>query len=48
MQGQLLEAESVFNSMKMAGCPPDIVTYTAMLHAYSAAGKIGTYFDNGD
>lgn len=35
-----MEAESIFNLMKMAGCPPDVVSYTAMLHAYSAAGKV--------
>lgn len=43
MQGQLTEAESIFNLMKMAECPPDVVTYTAMLHAYSAVGKIVSY-----
>lgn len=25
--------------MKMAGCCPDVVTYTMMLHAYNAAGQ---------
>lgn len=39
-QGQHAEAESVFNLMKMCGCNPDVVTYTAMLHAYNAAGNI--------
>ncbi|KAK8563342.1 hypothetical protein V6N12_035490 [Hibiscus sabdariffa] len=36
-QGQVAEAESVFNMMKVAGCSPDVVAYTAMLHAYNAA-----------
>ncbi|KAJ6921846.1 hypothetical protein NC652_015709 [Populus alba x Populus x berolinensis] len=27
----------MFNKMKMAGCCPDVVTYTMMLHAYNAA-----------
>lgn len=43
IQGQLEEAESMFNSMKMADCYPDVVTYTAMLHAYNAAGEIVCY-----
>lgn len=38
-QGHLTEAESMFSKMKMAGCSPDVVTYTAMIHAYNAAGK---------
>jgi hypothetical protein len=29
----------MFNKMKMAGCSPDVVTYTMMLHAYNAAGQ---------
>ncbi|KAL5539473.1 hypothetical protein UlMin_042961 [Ulmus minor] len=36
-QGQLREAESVFNLTHMDGCCPDVVTYTAMLQAYVAA-----------
>ncbi|XP_071936853.1 pentatricopeptide repeat-containing protein At1g19525-like [Coffea arabica] len=36
-QGQLAGAESMFSMMKMAGFHPDVVTYTAMLHAYSVA-----------
>ncbi len=39
-QGQLEEAESMFNLMKMADSCPDVVTYTAMLHAYNASGEI--------
>ncbi|KAJ0044038.1 hypothetical protein Pint_17867 [Pistacia integerrima] len=37
-QGQVTEAESMFNKMKMSGCSPDVITYTAMVHAYNAAG----------
>ncbi|CDP11616.1 unnamed protein product [Coffea canephora] len=36
-EGQLAGAESMFSMMKMAGFHPDVVTYTAMLHAYSVA-----------
>lgn len=25
--------------MKTSGCAPDVITYTAMLHAYNAAGN---------
>lgn len=39
-QGQIIEAESTFNLMKSSGCSPDVVTYTAMLDAYNAAGKV--------
>ncbi|KAF9679630.1 hypothetical protein SADUNF_Sadunf06G0034700 [Salix dunnii] len=35
--GKITEAESMFNKMKTAGCCPDVVTYTVMLHAYNAA-----------
>ncbi|XP_027097556.2 acetylornithine deacetylase-like [Coffea arabica] len=38
-QGQLAGAESMFSMMKMAGFHPDVVTYTAMLHAYSVAAQ---------
>ena len=38
-QGQVAEAESMFNTMKIAGCCPDVVAYTAMLHAYNTAGN---------
>lgn len=38
-QGQLAEAESMFNMMKGAGFQPDVITYTTMLHAYSAGGE---------
>lgn len=38
MQGQLAEAESLFCMMKEAGYSPDNIAFTAMLHAYSAAG----------
>lgn len=34
------ETEQVFNVMKMAGCSPDIITYTAMLHAFNFSSKI--------
>lgn len=37
-QGQIAEAESMFNMMKIDGLHPDVIAYTAMLHAYSAAG----------
>ncbi|OWM67253.1 hypothetical protein CDL15_Pgr000705 [Punica granatum] len=36
-EGKLAEAESMFTAMKTAGCSPDVVTYTTMLHAYNAA-----------
>ncbi|RVW16467.1 Pentatricopeptide repeat-containing protein [Vitis vinifera] len=36
-QGQVTEAESMFTKMKMAGCHPDVITYTAMIHAYDVA-----------
>ena len=39
-QGQIIEAESTFNLMKSSGCNPDVFTYTAMLDAFNAAGKI--------
>ncbi|MFQ6665919.1 hypothetical protein Gotur_032470 [Gossypium turneri] len=38
--GQVAEAESMFNMMKVSGCCPDVVAYTAMLHAYNSAGKL--------
>lgn len=34
-----MKAESLFNSMKGSGCSPDLVTYTAMIDAYSASGR---------
>ncbi|KAG1338410.1 hypothetical protein COCNU_04G007160 [Cocos nucifera] len=34
-EGQLTKAESTFNMMKETGCFPDVITYTAMIHAYS-------------
>lgn len=34
-QGQLVKAETLFNSLKGSGCCPDLVTYTAMINAYS-------------
>ncbi|KAK1277599.1 Pentatricopeptide repeat-containing protein [Acorus gramineus] len=37
-QGQLTEAESMFRMMKTDDCYPDVVTYTAMIHAYIVAG----------
>ncbi|KAG6416450.1 hypothetical protein SASPL_123880 [Salvia splendens] len=36
-EGQLVEAESMFNMMKEDGLQPDVIAYTAMLHAYSVA-----------
>ncbi|CAI9099897.1 OLC1v1036785C1 [Oldenlandia corymbosa var. corymbosa] len=36
-EGQLAGAESMFSMMKTAGFLPDVVAYTAMLHAYSVA-----------
>ncbi|KAH7557229.1 hypothetical protein JRO89_XS11G0079600 [Xanthoceras sorbifolium] len=36
-QGRVSEAESMFNMMKMSDCSPDVITYTAMLHAYNAS-----------
>lgn len=39
-QGQLTKAESTFNMMKETGCLPDVITYTAMIHAYSIVGNI--------
>ncbi|GFP92215.1 pentatricopeptide repeat-containing protein at2g41720 [Phtheirospermum japonicum] len=36
-EGQLAEAESMFNMMKTDGLSPDVIAYTAMLHAYSSA-----------
>ncbi|GER25863.1 pentatricopeptide repeat-containing family protein [Striga asiatica] len=36
-EGQLAEAESLFSTMKMDGLHPDVIAYTAMLHAYSSA-----------
>ncbi|KAA3457122.1 pentatricopeptide repeat-containing protein isoform X1 [Gossypium australe] len=36
-EGQVAEAESMFNMMKVSGCCPDVVAYTAMLHAYNSA-----------
>ncbi|XP_002529506.3 pentatricopeptide repeat-containing protein At2g41720 isoform X1 [Ricinus communis] len=44
-QGQITEAESIFTMMKMAGCCPDIITYTAMLHAYNAGEHWGKACD---
>ena len=38
-QGQVTEAESMFTKMRMAGCRPDVITYTAMIHAYDVAGN---------
>ncbi|PPD67099.1 hypothetical protein GOBAR_DD36022 [Gossypium barbadense] len=35
--GQVAEAESMFNMIKVSGCCPDVVAYTAMLHAYNSA-----------
>lgn len=29
----------MFNMMKEDGLQPDVIAYTAMLHAYSAAGE---------
>ena len=39
-QGRLAEAESMFTRMKTAGCQPDVITYTKMIHAYSEAVKV--------
>jgi pentatricopeptide repeat protein len=39
VQGKLTEAESTFSSMKESGCFPDVLTYTAMIQAYSDDGK---------
>ncbi|KAG6418978.1 hypothetical protein SASPL_121186 [Salvia splendens] len=36
-EGQLVEAESMFNMLKEDGLQPDVIAYTAMLHAYSVA-----------
>ncbi|KAK0582912.1 hypothetical protein LWI29_031031 [Acer saccharum] len=36
-KGQVTEAESMFDMMKMSGCSPDVITYTAMLHTYNAS-----------
>lgn len=38
IQGQFVEAESLFCMMKEAGYSPDNIACTTMLHAYSAAG----------
>uniref|UniRef100_A0A803MAD0 PROP1-like PPR domain-containing protein n=1 Tax=Chenopodium quinoa TaxID=63459 RepID=A0A803MAD0_CHEQI len=38
-QGRLAEADSMFTRMKTAGCQPDVITYTKMIHAYSEAEK---------
>ena len=43
-QGQLTEAESMFTMMKAAGCSPDVITYTTMIHTYGAIGKYFLYF----
>ncbi|KAG5555735.1 hypothetical protein RHGRI_006395 [Rhododendron griersonianum] len=37
-QGRFTEAESTFTTMKVAGCSPDVVTYTTMIHTYTAVG----------
>ncbi|WVZ62444.1 hypothetical protein U9M48_012196 [Paspalum notatum var. saurae] len=37
--GKLTEAEYNFSSMKESGCFPDVVTYTAMIKAYSDDGS---------
>lgn len=39
IQGKLTEAESTFSSMKECGCSPDVLTYTAMIKAYSDDGN---------
>ncbi|KAK6149140.1 hypothetical protein DH2020_016665 [Rehmannia glutinosa] len=36
-EGQLAEAELLFNMMKMDGLRPDVIAYTSMLHTYSTA-----------
>ncbi|KAF7147532.1 hypothetical protein RHSIM_Rhsim03G0026900 [Rhododendron simsii] len=36
--GRFTEAESTFTTMKVAGCSPDVVTYTTMIHTYTAVG----------
>lgn len=40
-----MKAESLFNSMKGSGCCPDLVTYTAMINAYSASGRFFQFID---
>lgn len=39
-QDKLAEAESTFSYMKASGCLPDVLTYTAMIQAYTDHGKI--------
>ena len=29
----------MFTKMRMAGCHPDVITYTAMIHPYDVAGN---------
>ncbi|KAF7147557.1 hypothetical protein RHSIM_Rhsim03G0026600 [Rhododendron simsii] len=36
--GRFTEAESTFTKMKVAGCSPDLVTYTTMIHACTSVG----------
>ncbi|KAI8534301.1 hypothetical protein RHMOL_Rhmol10G0079600 [Rhododendron molle] len=37
-EGRFTEAESTFTTMKVAGCSPDVVKYTTMIHTYTAVG----------
>ena len=36
----------MFSSMKESGCFPDVLTYTAMIKAYSDDGKILLWLEN--
>ncbi|KAH9614349.1 hypothetical protein KSS87_021935, partial [Heliosperma pusillum] len=38
-EGRVADAESTFARMKEAGCQPDVITYTKMIHTYSEAGN---------
>ncbi|KAJ8437045.1 hypothetical protein Cgig2_025892 [Carnegiea gigantea] len=38
-EGRVAEAESMFTKMKEAGCQPDVIAYTTMIHAYGESEK---------
>ncbi|MQL79272.1 hypothetical protein Taro_011709 [Colocasia esculenta] len=44
-EGRLTEAESMFTDMKENCCCPDVVTYTAMIDLYGAAGNCEKAWD---
>lgn len=44
-QDKLAEAESTFSYMKASGCLPDVLTYTAMIQAYTDHGSWTSVWD---